>query len=345
MDRRKFMKLNSQMVALLSLMPFASITSCSSDKTSIKNKNMNENNLDVLIVGGGPAGMSAALVLGRSLMNVAIVNEEKPRNIVTQASHGFLTRDGYHPIQFLEIAKEQIKQYESIEYVKNKVLKISKEEDSFNVVLKSGREFKTKRVIFATGFKDNIAEIGLKGVEDVYAKSVFPCPFCDGWERRNEPLALFGKDAGVDHFAKTISNWTNDLIVFTNGGNPINAEQKQILKKNNIEIIDTEVDQLISKNGHLTGVKLIDGRVIKRSGGFLFSTGEQQATDIPLKLGVEVSDWGPYETNEWGKTKVEGVYIVGDAKNSFTGLIGAAAEGSQVAEFITQEIIEERWIR
>lgn len=305
---------------------------------------MSNNNLDVIVVGGGPAGMNAALVLGRALMSTVVVNEEKPRNLVTQASHGFLTRDGFHLSEFLETAKKQLEQYDTVTYKKDIVSQVEKVESGYKVISKDGTELITKRIIFATGYKDDLTKIGLNGVEKVYGKTVFPCPFCDGWERRNEPLALFGRDEGLGHFAKTISNWTNDLIIFTNGKQPIGEAEKETLKKNNIQVVEDEVEELISEKGNLKAVKLKGGNSIKRTGGFLLSTGEKQSTNIPKKLGVEESDWGTYQTNEWGKSTVEGIYIVGDAKNSFTGVVGSASEGSYVAEMITHEIIEERWV-
>lgn len=344
MERRKFIKLNSQFAMLISLMPLSAIESCTNDKKLNENNTMKNKKLDVLVVGGGPAGMNTALVLGRALMNTVIVNEEKPRNNVTQASHGFLTRDGFHPSEFLQVAKRQLEQYDTVAYKKGIVSAVEKVESGFKVITENGTEFITKRIIFATGYKDDLKKIGLNGVEKVYGKTVYPCPFCDGWERRNEPLALFGKDEGVGHFAKTISNWTDDLIIFTNGENPIGEDEIETLKKNNIQVINDEITELVSENGNLKEVKLANGNGIKRTGGFLLSTGEKQSTNIPKKLGVELSDWGTYQTNEWGKSKVAGVYIIGDAKNNFTGVIGSAAEGSYVAEMITQEIIEERWI-
>lgn len=304
---------------------------------------MQTSDLDVVIIGGGPAGMSAALVLGRAMMNTVIVNEEKPRNAVTRASHGFFTRDGYHPGELLEIAKKQLKQYETVSYKKGRVKNVEASGKGFKVLTEDGEEFGTRRVVFATGFKDNVHQIGLKGIEEVYGKTVFPCPFCDGWERRHQPLALFGEQAGVAHFAKTVSNWTNDLILFTNGTNPMSEAEKEGLEKNGIQVVTDSIDELLSNNGKLTGIKLKSGKVVPRSGGFLFSTGEKQATDIPAKLGIETSDWGTYTAEQMGKTTVDGLFIIGDAKNNFTGVVGAASEGDHVAGMIVHEVVEERW--
>lgn len=304
---------------------------------------MNNETLDVAIIGGGPAGMSAALVFGRAMMHTVIINDEKPRNMVTQGSHGFLTRDGAHPSELLHIAKIQLAKYTTVNYTRGLVAKVEKQTAGFEVTTQNDEVFRAQHVVFATGYKDNISEINLPGIKAVYGKTVYPCPFCDGWERRNQPLALFGEAAFVVQFAKTIHNWSKDLIVFTNGKKVVSNDDKKALEKNKVRLVEDKILELVSEKGQLTGVKLANGDTIARTGGFLLNTGEKQATDIPATLGVEKTDFGTYKTNEWGKTAIEGVYIAGDAKNGFSGIAAAVAEGSSVAEMIIHEIISERW--
>lgn len=342
MKRRKFIALGAKAMALLTL-GLAPFSRSKANTKDLRREEMQTSDLDVLIIGGGPAGMSAALVLGRAMINTVIVNEEKPRNRVTQASHGFFTRDGYHPSELLEIAKKQLEQYETVSYKKGLVNGVEASGDGFKVTTEDGNEFVAMRIVFATGFKDNVNQIGLNGIEKVYGKTVFPCPFCDGWERRHQPLALFGQEEGVAHFAKTVSNWTNDLIVFTNGAEAMSETEKAGLEKNGIQVVADPIEEVLSADGQLTGIKLKSGEVVPRSGGFLFSTGEKQATDIPAKLGIETSDWGTYSTDDLGKTAVDRMYIIGDAKNNFTGVVGAASEGDHLAGMIVHEIAEERW--
>lgn len=300
--------------------------------------------LDVIIVGGGPAGMSAALMFGRTMMKTVIFNEEKPRNRVTQQSHNFITRDGTHPLEFLKIAKEQLKKYDTVHYVKDVVTDVKKYAYGYQVKTRKGSEFTAQRVIFAMGYKDNLDKLDMKGVEKVYGKTVFHCPFCDGWERKNQPLAVFGHEAFLLEFVKTITNWTDDLIVFTNKKGAITDKDKTILKKNNIRLVKDKIAELMSNNGHLTGVKLANGKIIPRIGGFLFNTGKELTTEIPSKLGVAKTEFDTYKTDDNGKTNVMGIYIIEDAKTGYSGVIGAAAEGSAVAEMITREVIGDRWI-
>jgi len=140
-------------------------------KTQEYGDNIMNRDLDVIIVGGGPAGMSAALMFGRTMMKTVIFNEEKPRNRVSQQSHNFLTRDGTHPLEFLKIAKEQLEKYDTVQYIKDFVIDVKKDAHGYRVKTKKGSEFKSQRVIFAMGFKDNINKLGLKGVEKVYGKN------------------------------------------------------------------------------------------------------------------------------------------------------------------------------
>jgi len=300
--------------------------------------------LDVIIVGGGPAGMSAALMFGRTMMKTVIFNEEKPRNRVAQQSHNFITRDGTHPLEFLKIAKEQLKKYDTVQYIKDFVIDVKKDAYGYRVKTRNGNEITAQRVIFAMGFKDNINKLGLKGVEKVYGKTVFFCPFCDGWEWKNQPLAVFGHEPFLLEFVKTIATWTDDLIVFTNKKGAITDKDKTMLQKNNIRLVKDKISELISNNGNLTGVKLANGKIIPRNGGFLFNTEKELTTEIPSKLGVEKTEFNTYKTDDSGKTSVKGIYIIGDAKTGFSGVIGAAAEGYAVAEMITREVIGDCWI-
>ncbi|WP_299453097.1 NAD(P)/FAD-dependent oxidoreductase [uncultured Microscilla sp.] len=299
--------------------------------------------LEVAVVGGGPAGMSAALVFGRAMISTVIINEEQARNMVTQGSHGFLTRDGAHPADLLQIAKEQLVQYEQVTYVKGRVNQVEKQDALFVINTNKGDTFKAKHVVFATGYQDDISQVNLPGIDAVYGKTVYPCPFCDGWERRNQPLALFGEEAFVFEFAKTISHWTHDLVVFTNGKKVVSEEQKQAFEQKKVVLVEDKIEKLISINGQLQGVQLTHGQTISRQGGFLLSTGEKQACEIPAQLGVETNDDGTYKSNEWGKSEIEGIYIIGDAKNGFGGIAASVAEGARVAAMMIHEIIHQKW--
>ena len=310
--------------------------------------NLNTDNYDVVIIGGGPAGMSAALLAGRTLLKTAIINEEKPRNRVTTASHGFLSRDGIHPLELLKISKQQLEKYDSVNYIKGIAIDAAQVQDHFEVTLQNGATLITENIIFAAGSKDNVAKTGLNGIEKVYGKSVYPCPFCDGWEHKGEKLAVFGDQPFAADFAKTIANWSNDIIIFTNGQKVISPDTQALLKKGGISVIEHEIAELRSNEyGHLESVLLINGDSIQREAGFLLDTFEEPACLLPSKLGVatKTNDWGMkvLDADETGKTNIKGIYIIGDAKTGFGGILGSANDGAVCVETLLHERIHNHW--
>jgi thioredoxin reductase len=304
-------------------------------------QNMRNEILDVVIAGGGPGGLSAALVLGRSLKNVAVIDEGKPRNHVTAASHGFLTRDGIKPSELRKIAREQLTKYQNVKIIEDLIEKVEKKNGFFITTTKSEKTMLSKKVIFATGMKDHLPAIA--GLQEVYGKTVFHCPYCDGWERRNEPLAVFGNGKGLLPFIKLIYNWSKDLIAFTNGTADITKEEKQELIQHNIQLFESPIIEFQSTKGNLEKIILQNGKAVSRKGGFWVTTNEQQASMIPARLGVSLNEKGGYETGDHGQTNIDGLSIIGDAKNSFTSLIGAAEQGYEIGVKINGELAEETW--
>lgn len=305
---------------------------------------MSRETIDLAIIGGGPAGMSAALVAGRGRLRTVVINDEQPRNAVTGASHGFLTRDGVHPTELLAIGKEQLRKYETVRYLLGRVDSV--ERTQAGVVLRAGGEtICARRVMIATGYRDELERLELPGIADVYGKSVYPCPFCDGFEHRDERIAVFGGD-NAEHFVPVVRNWSKDLVVFTNG-EALGEDVVESMRSKGVEVITERVVQLHSKEGGLTSVELEGGRTVARDSGFIASDYSVPATEFADVLGVGMThnDWGMevYETHDNGKTKLPDVYVVGDASHGFSGLIDAAAEGSRCAANIVIEIAMERW--
>ncbi|ELZ84630.1 thioredoxin-disulfide reductase [Haloferax elongans ATCC BAA-1513] len=299
---------------------------------------------DVLIIGGGPAGMSAALVAGRASLQAAVVNAEAPRNAVTTASHGFLTRDGAHPMELLEIAKDQLQKYDTVRYIEGKAIEARESGSGFEVELEDGTRLTTNRIVVATGRRNELEQLGLPGIEDVYGNSVYPCPFCDGYEHRNEALAVFG-GKGVSEFVPLIRNWSSDIVVFTNG-TKLDPSTVSAMNERDVQVVEEEVSQLVSTDGNLQAVELDTGDRVQRESGFVFDDCSVPSSDLPKKLGVETTmNWGMevYDADEPGRTDVPGVYVVGDARTGFSGLMNAASEGSECVEHIVHEIAQERW--
>jgi len=301
--------------------------------------------LDLAIVGGGPAGMSAALIAGRARLDTVIVNSESPRNAVTTASHGFLTRDGAHPTELLAIGKEQLAKYGTVSYANDTVTAIAKTEVGFTMDLATGSQIIADRLVIAAGHVDDLDQLELPGIEDVHGKSVYPCMFCDGFEHQNERLALFGREGAVQ-YAPMGRLWTDDLIVFTNGSD-LQREERIALERNNVGLRTDPIQRLESDNGRLLAVVLESGERIERDAGFIGDEYSHPATTFAETLGATSSpnEWGmtTLDVDDTSQTSITGLYVVGDARTGFSGLIAAAAEGAACAEAIVHDIATERW--
>ncbi|ARK29557.1 NAD(P)/FAD-dependent oxidoreductase [Halalkalibacter krulwichiae] len=302
---------------------------------------MIQKTVDVVIIGGGPGGLNAALVLGRSRRSVVLIDAAHPRNEVTYESHGFLTRDGIKPFELRELAHEQMKKYSNVTLIRGVVKDVLKEKQQFKTMTETEDVIFSRKVIFATGLKEDIPSI--EGLQDVYGKTVFSCPYCDAWEHRDQPIVLIGNTKQLIHQIRLIYNWSKDLIVATNGPAMLNQKEKLELNDHNIRLIETPIEKFKSQNSMLEHVVFTDGEMIHRKAGFIINTGATQASMLPQKLGVKLNEKHAFETQEHGKTKVSGLFIIGDAAKRFTGLIGAASEGYETAVFLNKELVEEDW--
>lgn len=343
MKRRKFIKQGVVATTGLLVTPSLIVANTPQRITSKKNNYMV---YEIIIIGGGLAGMSAALVLGRSRIKTLLLNTENPRNLVTIHSHGFLTQDGKHPSEIFKVAKEELNKYPSVTYQKEKAIDVKRDNNGFTVKTENNT-FKAKRVVIATGHKDNIGSIGIEGLIEVYGKSIYPCPFCDGFEMADKKLAVIGDAMMAPMFSKTISHWSNDVIVFTNGEKVEDKELLSNLTKNGIQVVDKKIKKLISTEGQLRGVELIDDTIIEREGGFLPDTKSTESTDFAkkMKIPTESGHFGMeiYKVDANKETEVKGLYIIGDARTGWSGVASSVAEGSEVAAAITHQIIDENW--
>ncbi|WP_026672975.1 NAD(P)/FAD-dependent oxidoreductase [Alkalihalobacterium bogoriense] len=296
--------------------------------------------VDCAVIGGGPAGLNAALVLGRSRRQTILFDDNKPRNAVTSESHGFITRDGIHPQEFKRIAQAELSKYPDVTIEKQRVYRINKENEFFQVETEKGEVFTAKKVILATGFKEVLPEI--PRVKEFYGKSLFSCPFCDGWELRDRPLAVIADDKKAFHMAKVVSNWTDDVIIFTNGSNVLFQEEQELLKSKGIRINDKKIVTLIGEEGMLEKIQLEDETEVNREGGFITAEWIQAASFDSLEYTL--NEQGGIETDNWKRTNIEGVYACGDTRIAGpTQLILAAGEGSMAAIAVNADLIEEKF--
>lgn len=303
---------------------------------------MNKQLFDVMIIGGGPAGLNAALVLGRARKNVAVIDEGRPRNAVTREAHGFLTRDGISPSEFRRIAKEEISAYPSVSFVAETAVSIEGMDGHFQIATEQGTTFISKKVMFAVGMKDRPLDI--PGLAEVYGKSAFVCPYCDGWELRDEPLVIINKGAELMHFAPLISGWTNRFTICTNGPDELTDDQREELKRHQVPLFDSPIRSIDSNAGIVRQVVLEDGTTIPCRGIF-FKPDLVMGSDLPRAIGCHFTETGTVVVDNFGKTNVPGVYSAGDAASRLHQAIAAASMGALTAAAINNELNMEAWRR
>ncbi|NOU96609.1 FAD-binding protein [Paenibacillus sp. LMG 31456] len=294
---------------------------------------------DCAIIGGGPAGLNAALVLGRARRSIALIDSNRPRNAVTHASHGFITRDGVTPAEFRRIAYEEVGRYPSVEHLQTEVVSIGKIESGFEVHDSSGLRVQARKLILATGVKEIFPEI--EGLYPLYGKSLFNCPYCDGWELRDQPLVVVSEFPSVFHTAKLLLNWSKDLVVCTNGQASLSDDQKKRLQSKGIVVMEQPISAFVGQNGKLEYVRFADGTQVLRSGGFVAPKLVQSAP-FGEHLGCERNELGGIRTDESGRTSIPGLYSAGDASYFMPSqLIFAAASGSRTATSVNMDLTEE----
>ena len=299
---------------------------------------------DVLILGGGPAGLAAALVAGRARLSTVLFDAGQPRNAATRASHGFLSRDGVAPLELRRIGREQLRRYESVRLHDGYATGVAKVDAHFEVHHEDGSHWRGRRIVIATGYRDNLSASQIPGLPDVYGTSVFPCPFCDGFEHADERLALFGGEVAV-HMAPLLQIWSSDVVVFTNG-TPLPADARATLEAGGVEVEDRPIRGLRHHDGVLSGVE-VEGAFIERDSGFLGDDWSEPATTYAASLGVgtKENDWGMQvlDADDDGRSNVPGVYVLGDARSGFSGVTAAAQDGNRCMAAIVHEIATERW--
>jgi thioredoxin reductase len=294
---------------------------------------------DVIIVGGGPAGLSAALVLGRSRRQVLVCDSGKPRNTVSHAAHGFFSRDGIPPAELLQIGREQLRLYNSVKFQTGEVIDAEHLGNHFQVTLNNGTQFLTRKLLLATGVRDILPSI--EGFAELWGSSIFHCPYCHGWEVRDQPLAIYGKGEVGFEKALMLTGWSHDLILCSDGSAELSDEQRQQLLNWGIQIHEEKIARLEHKDGALTGIALTTGEVIPRRGVFLHPEFCQHS-DLPAKLGCEFTSRGTVQVNESKQTSVPGVYVAGDTATHPLSAVGlAATEGALSAFAINRALIEE----
>ena len=293
---------------------------------------------DVIIVGGGTAGMSAALILGRCGRRVLLCDAGRPRNHMTRAIHGFLTRDGIAPRAYYGLARKELSRYPHVELRRVEVVRACRLGSGFEVTLASGRTQHGRKLLLATGVVDVLPDV--RGIKDLYGRSVFHCPYCDGWELRNRPLAVYGRGAAGYTLSLKLLTWSRDVLLCSDGPAGLKSRQRQELARHGIDLRQTRIARLHGSGGQLSSIVFVDGESISRSALF-FTVGQHQRSRLAAALGCRFTKNGVVATGEYETTNVRGLYVAGDASRLVQLAIVAAAEGAKAAFAINTALEKE----
>jgi thioredoxin reductase len=292
--------------------------------------------IDVVIVGGGPAGLSAALILGRCNRQVLLCDDSQPRNRASRAIHGLLGREGLPPSAFLDEARQELSRYKSVIFRATRVTDVRPVEDGFAFECADGTRSVASKLLLATGLVDELPEIA--GIEALYGVSVHHCLYCDGFEYAGKPVAALGEgDKGAD-LAVMMKHWMADVVACSDG-TEVGAEAARKLEQYGIPLRIEPVVALEGANGVLTKIKFKGGPELERAGLF-FSTGCHQASDLSQRLGCERDEKGGVVTDpDTEETSVPGVYVAGDVSRDVLLVSIAVAEGAKAAVAINKALL------
>lgn len=296
-------------------------------------------NFDVIIIGGSYAGLSAAMALGRSLRHTLLIDSGVPCNRQTPYSHNFITHDGEQPHAIAEKAMNQVLRYDTVDLINDVAVEGKRTGRSFEIKTATGNIFSSKKLLFATGITDIHT---IKGMAECWGISILHCPYCHGYEVKNQPTAVIANgDMGFD-FVRMISNWTKDLTLFTNGKSTLGVDQTSKLLKHNIKVVENEISAFEHDNGHLksiilNGAEKFNVKVVFTRPPF------KQHCDIPKMLECEQTENGYIKVDEFQKTSIYGIYAAGDNSSMFRAVSAAVAYGNKAGAMINRELIEDEF--
>jgi len=332
--RREMIKLGAFSLTTLAL-PFPlSIFSNFSEMT-------NNNNFDVIIVGGSYSGLSAAMALGRALRNVLVIDSGLPCNRQTPHSHNFITHDGEKPSAIADRAKEQVLKYDTVKFLADLVVGAIKTDAGFEVETQTGKVLSAKKLVFATGVKDIMPNID--GFAECWGITVIHCPYCHGYEVKHEKTGILANGHAAMHYAQLIRNWTKDLTIFTNGKSELTPEQTEKLKKHNIAVVEKEIASLSHQNGQLQEIVFADNSTFGLKAIYARPVFEQHCK-LPALLGCELTEQGFLKVDTFQRTTVENIMACGDNTSPFRAVANAVAAGNIVGAVLNNLMTEAEFL-
>jgi thioredoxin reductase len=294
---------------------------------------------DVAIIGGGPAGLSAALVLGRCTRRVVVIDHGKGRNYAAREMHGYLGRDGVSPTEMRQLGRREAAAY-GVEFLDAKVTGVCACGEGgcdFEISMNGREPLVARKLLLATGVMDVLPEID--GLTDFYGRSVHHCPYCDGWEHRGQRLAAIGDGKAAIGLALSLRTWSPHVAACLNG-HRVSRQQRQRARKNQIECREPRVVKMTGSDGQVRELHFEDGPPLECDAVF-FSSDQALRSKLPLSLGCECDENGLIRTKGRQGTGVRGMFLAGDADGDVQFAIVAAAEGAVAAVAINRELQDE----
>lgn len=293
---------------------------------------------DVIIIGGGPAGLNAAVVLGRCRRSVLLFDTGGQRNRASQGVHNYLTQDGILPANFLKKARQEARKY-GVKLVNKGVVSARRQtEGVFKITDVDGATHFARRLLVATGLRDNLPEV--PGMEQYFGKGVHHCPYCDAWEVRDRPLGVYARRKNGHEMALALKTWSNDVTLFTDGKNYLTAHQSKLLEANGVKVLPARIEKLAGNGKELKKLIMRNGEEVACAALF-FVNGYQQHCDLAGSFGCRVNRLGSVLTKRTQQTHIEGLYVAGDAARDVHFVVIAAAEGAKAGVYINKDLQRE----
>ncbi len=293
---------------------------------------------DVIIIGGSYSGLAAGMALGRALRKVLIIDSGDPCNKQTPHSHNFLTQDGQIPAEIARLGKEQVLKYPSVEFLNDFVTSARKSEQGFEVKTAAGDSYTASKLVFATGIKDITP--GIPGFAESWGISVLHCPYCHGFEVRGQKTGVLANGDLAFEISSLISNWTDDLTLYTNGAATLSTQQRQKLSQHAINIVEAEIERLEHVQGHIRNIVFKDGTITPVDAIYSRLPFEQH-TSIPHEMGCEITNDGYLKIDPAQRTTVHGIYACGDNTTRMRTVANAVSMGTTTGLMVNKELIEE----
>ena len=289
---------------------------------------------DVIIIGGGPAGLSAALVLARCRRQLLLCDNGQPRNARSSSLHGFLSRDCIPPLELLRLGREELKPY-GVAPRETTVTDLVHLEDSFEATLDGREKVRARMALIASGVRDHPPEI--PGLDECYGVTVHHCPYCDGWEHRDQTIAVIGRGTSGAALALSLKTWTSRVMLCTHGARTMRRCDRTRLEKEQIHVRSAPIVRIDHDGPNVRAITFGDGASVPCEAIF-FSARQSQRCELAERLGCEMNRRGAVKSGPLGETHIPGLYVVGDASRDVQFAIVAAAEGAKAAVAINKAL-------